>query len=132
MQKWTRPCLNLHFAEDIVFKGHLSIDELTKAMGGATALLFPSYFEGFGIPIIESFAAGIPVICSNLTALPEVAGEAALYCSPDDHDQMAAHMRSIEMESSLRESLIEAGKNQLQKFSWDQTANKVKQTLFHV
>jgi glycosyltransferase involved in cell wall biosynthesis len=120
------------FAEDIVFKGHLSIDELTKAMGGATALLFPSYFEGFGIPIIESFAAGIPVICSNLTALPEVAGEAALYCSPDDHDQMAAHMRSIEMESSLRENLIEAGKNQLQKFSWDQTANKVKQTLFHV
>lgn len=118
------------YAHDIIFTGHLSIDDLTLALGGATSLLFPSFFEGFGIPIVESFAAGVPVICSNLTSLPEVAGDAALFNGPEDYDQMAANMRSLETESNLRESLIASGKIQLQKFSWDKTADKVKKVLF--
>lgn len=118
------------YAEDIIFPGHLAINDLVLAMGGAKALLFPSYFEGFGIPIIEAFAAGTPVICSDVTSIPEVAGDAALYAGPEDIEQISEHMLAIEKNISLAETLKKQGLKRKLNFSWDITANKVNDTLF--
>lgn len=115
----------------IHFTGRLEIDRLVNAMGAAEALLFPSYFEGFGIPVLEAFAAGIPVITSNGTSLPEVAGEGAILCDPDDHEKISSAMRMLEVDENQRFNLIKGGEIQLSSFSWEQTANKVQDTLFH-
>jgi len=117
---------------DIHFSGRLDIDDLVMAMGGAEALLFPSYFEGFGIPVLEAYAAGIPVITSNNTSLPEVAGAGSILCSPDDHEKISSAMRNIESDDNQRLTLIQEGKKQIISFSWEQTANKVKEALFHI
>lgn len=118
------------FADDIIFTGRLELPELIKVVSAAEALLFPSYFEGFGIPVLESMAAGTPVICSDCTSLPEVAGDAALFVSPDDNQAMANHMLAITSNKNLRQDLVKQGLIQSQKFSWDQCANKVKSVLF--
>ena len=118
------------YADDIIFPGRLEIEDLVLALGGSQALLFPSYFEGFGIPVLEAFAAGTPVICSNVTSLPEVAGTAALYAEPEDIEGLSVHMHTIEKNNSTSAKLIHQGIQQKNKFSWDSTANKVNDTLF--
>lgn len=118
------------FQNDVIFTGRLEIDELVLAMGGATALLFPSYFEGFGIPIIEAFAAGVPVITSNKTSLPEIAGEAALISEPSDIEKISSYMTEIYSNENQRLTLITSGLSRLSSFSWEHTTNKVKEALF--
>jgi len=118
------------YREDIIMPGRLEIDDLVMAMGGAEALLFPSYFEGFGIPILEAFAAKIPVITSSTTSLPEVAGEAALFSEPEDAQRIGQHMHEIYSSELQRDRLISLGTDQLNAFSWNNTANKVKSVLF--
>ena len=118
------------YADDIVFPGRLEINDLVLALGGAQALVFPSYFEGFGIPVLEAFAAGTPVICSNNTSLPEVAGTAALFTNPENIQRLAEHMHTIEKNNLTTERLIQKGLEKKNKFSWDSTANKVKDALF--
>lgn len=119
------------FGDDIKWTGRLSMEELPAAMGGAEALLFPSYFEGFGIPIMEAFNAEVPVITSQNSSLTEVAGEAALYAEPDDFEKISEQMMQIFMSENQRIRLIQAGKLQRRTFSWDNTANKVKDVLFN-
>ena len=118
------------YADDIKFPGRLEIQDLVLALGAAQALLFPSYYEGFGIPILEAFAAGTPVICSNNTSLPEVAGDAALFANPDDKTMLSEHMHSVEKNISVSQKLIQQGLEQKSNFSWDITANKVNDALF--
>ena len=132
---WTYPEMdaalsNSNFADQIILTGHLAIEELTLVLGAAQALIFPSYFEGFGIPIVEAFAAGTPVICSDQTSLPEVAGDAALYSTPENHALIAEHMMTIEKNNSIRESLTRQGLERVMDYSWDRTANKIDQALF--
>ena len=118
------------FQSDVIFAGRLEIENLVLAMGGATALLFPSYFEGFGIPIIEAFAAGIPVITSNTTSLPEIAGGAALISEPDDTERISEYMSEIYSNENQRLKLKNDGLNRISSFSWEHTTNKVKEALF--
>lgn len=119
------------FKNDILFKGHLPLEKLTNLMAAANALILPSYFEGFGIPIIEAFKCGTPVITSDRTSLTEVAGEAALICSPDQHQKIADNIFLIERNLDVRFKLIESGKIRSKEFNWDNTANKISQLLFH-
>ena len=86
------------------------------------ALTFVPFFEGFGIPIVEAMSAGVPVICSNTTSIPEVGGNAVLYADPLKIDQITNAMIKIHDDKELRESLIEKGFEQKKKFSWDETA----------
>lgn len=118
------------FAADIIFPGHLPIDALAQLLGGAQALVFPSYFEGFGIPVLEAFKAGVPVISSNTTSIPEIAGEAALLLNPDDVVGIAEAMALIEKDSVKLNSLISSGLDRSTAFSWDSCANKVASVLF--
>ena len=94
-------------------------------MAAATALCYTSLFEGFGIPIVEAMNAGVPVITSNVSSMPEVAGDATLLVNPLSVDEIENAMMKIATDSSLRNELIEKGKIQKQKFSWDLTAQRL-------
>lgn len=121
--------IDAEYKDDILMPGRLELTDMVQALGGAEALIFPSYFEGFGIPLVEAMQAGVPVITSNRTSLPEVAGDAALYAEPDDTTGITRHMIEIFSSEDQRIKLIEAGKSQRLLFSWNNTANKVKKVL---
>lgn len=112
----------MRYKEDVLFTGRLSNNELHQVLGAALALTFVPYFEGFGIPVIEAMSAGVPVICSNTTSLPEVGGNAVLYVDPFSLNQIKEAMIKIYQEKDVRDSLIEKGFIQKDKFSWDKTA----------
>jgi len=113
---------NMRHKSDVVFTGRVSTKELHDIFGGALALTFVPFFEGFGIPIVEAMSAGIPVICSNTTSMPEVGGSAVLYADPIKIDQITDAMLKVYEDAELRQSLVEKGKVQKNKFSWDETA----------
>jgi glycosyltransferase involved in cell wall biosynthesis len=94
-------------------------------MASALALTYVSYFEGFGIPILEAFQCDTPVITSNITSMPEVAGNAAILTDPFSITTIAGAMQKIASDSDFRQKLIVAGREQRQKFSWEQTAEKL-------
>jgi len=106
----------------VVHLGYVREEDLPALVSGAAALVYPSLYEGFGLPVLEAMACGIPVITSNVSALPEVAGDAALLVDPRSREAIAAAMRSILDEPRLRERLIEAGLRRASGFSWRRTA----------
>ena len=93
----------------------------------ATALVYPSIFEGFGLPILEAMWSGLPVICSNTSSMPEVAGDAALYFSPNDTATLAQHLRAIASDDQLVQTLKDKGLKQAKKFSTETYANHIMQ-----
>lgn len=121
---------NSSYKNDIILTGHLAPEKLNLVLGGATALIFTSLFEGFGIPIVEAFKAEIPVITSNVSSMPEVAKDAAVLVNPKDTDAIADAMQKIQ-EDNLRTKLIEKGITRAKDFNWDRTAEKVKIELEH-
>jgi len=112
--------------DNIIFTGYLDHDDLNRLYCGAEVFLFPSLYEGFGIPVIEAMAAGVPVLTSNVSSLPEVAGDAALTVNPYDVEQIANGMKRLAEEPNLRIALVSKGFQQIRKFSWHRAA---KQTL---
>lgn len=107
----------------VIFAGRQSRDRLHRTLGGAMALLFPSYFEGFGIPVAEAMRCGVPVIAASATSLPEVAGEAAIYCDPFSVDDIVRCMERIWNEPDLRDHLSTNGIERSQRYTWDRTAD---------
>jgi glycosyltransferase involved in cell wall biosynthesis len=119
----------MHFKNDVVFTGRISQQELYGIFGSALALAFVPFFEGFGIPILEAMSAGIPVICSTATSMPEVGGNAVLYVEPKNIKQIAEAMKKIASDSNLRNELVEKGLKQKMNFSWDKTALLLWQSI---
>ena len=113
---------NMRYKNNVVFTGRVTTPELHDIFGAALALTFVPFFEGFGIPIVEAMSAGVPVICSNTTSIPEVGGNAVLYADPIKIDQITEAMLQLVNDEELRKSLIEKGFKQKEKFSWDETA----------
>lgn len=113
------------FKEDVVWTGYLGVEALSKLTGAAYAAVYPSLFEGFGIPIIEAIACNVPVITSDVTSMPEVGGDAALYADPTDVDMIAGQLNRIYIDEFLRNKLIKNCPAQLEKFNWDQSAEKL-------
>jgi glycosyltransferase involved in cell wall biosynthesis len=107
---------------DVVFTGRLSLYELSRLTAAANALTYVSLFEGFGIPLVEAMSCDVPIITSNVTSLPEIAGDAALLVNPNSIDEIAAAMNHIVTNSALRTALIEKGREQRKKFSWNKSA----------
>ena len=108
---------------DIIFMGHVDLKTLHKLLASAISLLYVSFFEGFGIPIVEAMKCGIPVITSNTTSMPEVAGDAALIVNPHNPDEIAFAMEKIISDKELKNKLINKGLERSKNFSWDKTAN---------
>lgn len=119
----------MQFKEDVIFAGRLEASEMRCIIGSAVALTYVSYFEGFGIPIIEAFRCGTPVITSNVTSMPEIAGDAALLVDPFSPEEIASAMKQISTDSSLRSRLIEAGTERAAKFTWDKSAERLWQSI---
>lgn len=116
--------------KDVIhFTGHLSLEDLSQVMGAAKAFVFVPYFEGFGIPLVEAMKAGVPIITGNKTSLPEVAGEAALYCDPFDATDIAQKMNELATDETLQSDLIQRGLERSKLFSWDKTAKEVYEVL---
>lgn len=114
---------NLKAKKDVIFLGRKEDEELANILGAATALTYIPYFEGFGIPILESFLAKTPVITSNVTSMPEISGGAAILCDPNNISQISNAMTEVSTNSNLRKDLIQKGITQAHKFSWDKTAD---------
>lgn len=114
---------------DVRFIGHAESDVLAQLMSAATALVYTSLFEGFGIPIIEAFCAETAVITSNVTSMPEVAGDAALLVDPLSVDAIADAMRRVAEDDDLRDELIAKGRGRKDVFSWDRTATLLWESL---
>ena len=117
------------FRDDVVLLNYLPEDELAKITASAYAMVFPSFYEGFGVPVIEAMQCGVPVITSNTSSLPEIAGTAALYGEPDNADAIAKQMLQLYKDETSRSKLIEAGIQQAKKFNWDKTADLFWQTI---
>ena len=100
-------------------------------MGSSQALLLVSFFEGFGIPIIEAMHSEVPVISSNVTSMPEVAGNAALLVDPHQVGQITRAMQDIVGDQKLRNQLVENGKVVRERFSWDKTALRMWDCMSH-
>jgi len=116
------------YTNDILVKQE-SRENIFRIVASAEALLYVSFFEGFGIPILEGFSAGVPVITSNVSSMPEVAGDAAILVSPSEPDQIAQAMLEITEEEDKRNNFIASGYARLNEFSWDKSAERTYQVI---
>jgi glycosyltransferase involved in cell wall biosynthesis len=113
----------------VLFVTALTEDTLACYYRGAIALLFPSLHEGFGLPIVEAMACGTPVITSNVTSLPEIAGDAAILINPLETTSLTFHIEQIATNPTLRKHLIAKGLNQASHYSWEISAKKIQIVL---
>lgn len=114
---------------DVIFTGRVSFEELCRITAGALAMTYVSTFEGFGIPIVEAMRSGVPVITSNVTSMPEIAGNAALLCDPFSVQSISGAMIRIASDDQLRIKLIDAGLKRQADFSWDKTAKQLWESV---
>src|SRR5882672_3514519 len=111
-------------AQGVRYLGAVDRDDVPALYQEALALVYPSSYEGFGLPVLEAMAAGVPVLCSRLSSLPEVAGDAALYLEELSMDEIAERMRALATDQHLRRRLIDAGRIRARAFGWEETVRK--------
>ncbi len=120
---------NMNFKADVVFSGRLNSIELHRALASAIALTYVSYFEGFGIPIVEAFYTETPVITSNVTSMPEVAGDAAYLVDPFSVDEIAEGLSKMAYNTEFRDAYIAKGNVRKQLFRWQNTADQLWKSI---
>ncbi len=119
-----------HAAANIVEqRHHVSDEELGQLYATALAVVIPSHYEGFGLPVLEAQAIGVPVLCSNRGSLPEVAGDGALFFDPDDPDALARALLQVRNDPDLRRRMIDAGTANVARYSWERTARDTMDIL---
>ncbi|MBK9508478.1 MAG: glycosyltransferase family 4 protein [Cytophagaceae bacterium] len=116
----------------IITPGFVSQDELTFLYSYAKVFLFPSLREGFGLPILEAMSQGTPVITSNTSSMPEVAGEAAILIDPNNPDQITSSMENLMNNNALRQDLRLKGLERVGHFSWENTAKKYLEQYYSI
>ena len=117
-------CAELGLEDDVKFLGWVDDALLEALYAAADVLVFPSLYEGFGLPVLEAMMRGVPVVCSNAASLPEVGGDAVRYFDPRDERAMAAEIGAVLADSTLRERMVEAGLAQAGGFSWERAAHE--------
>lgn len=115
--------------EDIIFFGRASAEQLAELIPACFALTYFSFFEGFGIPLLEAMYCDIPLLVSNASSLPEVGQDAALYAAPDSVEAMSAIMIQLFKDNTLRATLINNGKRIREEFSWDKTSGLLWESI---
>lgn len=120
---------NQIFKKDIITTGYMPDQKLANLYTLSDGLIFPSLYEGFGIPILEAMACGVPVITSNISTLKEVAGDAALLVNPENVSEISKAIDTIVFDQKVKQDLISKGKIQIKQFSWDKTAKNILKIL---
>ncbi len=121
-ESFTKSMETYKYRNDVVLTGYIDEEELAKLTGAAYAMVYPSLFEGFGVPVLEAMQCGVPVITSSGTSMQEIAKEAALYANPGEINEIAEKMMLIYKDENLKKQLAENGKNIAEQYSWDKTA----------
>lgn len=111
--------------KQVRFLGYINDDDLPLLYASARCFIFPSYYEGFGLPILEAMACGVPVIASKATALPEVLGDAGIQFDPTDVDELAADIRHVIDDEMLSRDLVQRGLQRAKEYSWEQTRDQI-------
>ena len=119
----------LGIVDQVKFLDYVPYDDLPKIISGAIALVFPSLWEGFGLPVLEAMACGTPVITSNLSSLPEVAGDAAILIDPYKVEEITDAMQAIANDTGLRSHLSQLGLQRAKQFSWEKTGKATVEVL---
>lgn len=126
---WSSASINIEvessIKDQIHFTGHLPLEVLAEVMAAASIFTYVPYFEGFGIPLVEAMNCGTPILSGDKTSLPEVAGEAALYCDPFSVDDICEKLTSLALNENLQTNLSQKGLERSKLFSWDISAEKV-------
>jgi glycosyltransferase involved in cell wall biosynthesis len=122
----------LELASRVVFPGYVDEADLPALYGGSLALVYPSLYEGFGMPVLEAQSCGVPVMTSNNSSLPEIAGDSALLVDPHDVDAIAAAMYRLLTDEGLRKELIRRGFANVQRFAWEKCARETLAVLEEV
>jgi len=117
------------YRQDVVMTGYADEAEIAKLTGAAYAMVYPSFFEGFGVPVIEAMQCHVPVITAEKSSMQEIAGGAALFTDPADPASIAAQMMLLYKDEKLRKQLTEKGKEIAAGFSWDRTARLLWQSI---
>ncbi len=120
------------YRDDVIMAGYLPDKELEKVTAAAYALVYPSWLEGFGLPLLEAMRAEVPVIASDAGSLPEIGGNAALYAHPSDPETLAKHMLSLYKDENLRTTQVAAGKLQAARYNWDESAAEFYQQILAI
>ena len=120
---------SMKYRKDVIFTGRYEPSTLYKILGSAEALTYFPFYEGFGIPLVEAMYSEVPIIASNVTSIPEIAGDAAIYTEPDNITEMAKLMERVVYEKELKARLIEAGREIRQRYSWDRSAGKLWEVM---
>ncbi|NND33752.1 MAG: glycosyltransferase family 4 protein [Saprospiraceae bacterium] len=115
--------------DDIILTGFIPDTEMFHYLSHSKGLVYVSFFEGFGLPIVDAMAMGVPVITSDRSSMKEIAGEAALLVDPENPSEIAQAMYNLVENKNLRDDLIEAGKKRLEIFSWDRAANEISKLM---
>lgn len=123
-----RTAARLGLDDSVLFPGYISAEDLPLWYNAAGLFVYPSLFEGFGLPVLEAMACGTPVICSNVSSLPEVSGDAAVLVAPDDEVGLAEAMRTVWENPALRQTMIERGLARAREYTWARAATQTVQT----
>lgn len=127
-----REVRTLELEGQVIFPGYIPQGDLPALMSGARAFVYPSFFEGFGFPILEAMACGTPVVCSRASCLPEVAGDAAWLIDPRDEADLARGMERVVSDETLRAELVERGRRRVAGFTWARCARETLAVLERV
>lgn len=127
--KITRKIGQSPFKSDIILKGYVSEDEKNNLLENASLFLYPSFYEGFGMPVLEAQAAGVPVIASNVSSLPEVAGQGAILADPKNTLEISKAMKKILEDATAKNDLIQKGYQNIERFSWEKCARETLKVL---
>ena len=120
---------DLNLGERVVVLGKVKNEDRVSLYNGADLLVFPSFYEGFGMTVLEAMACGCPVLTSNQTAIPEVGGEAVEYFNPNREDELVQHLNKLLADSTARSELARKGINRAREFNWQTTAEKTMTIL---
>jgi len=122
--KFCKMAKESRYSKDIIFTDFVIEEDLVLLYNGATVFLYPSLYEGFGIPPLEAMACGVPVISSNITSIPEIVGDAAFLINPTNGEELKAAVMKLLNDENVRNNLIARGLKQAKKYSWIKMAKK--------
>jgi glycosyltransferase involved in cell wall biosynthesis len=123
--------IELGIQDKVRFLGYLPQDDMPELYREASLFVFPSLYEGFGLPLLEAMASGCPVISSNTSSMPEVCGDAAKYVDPHDESDICRAIGEVLSDTGLRESLVEKGLQRCKSFTWESTAKSYRDLITH-